>query len=241
MGEEEERARRLQAFQGYAVTGTLLSSAADRAIGAPLPPGHRGEEITDGVLEGPASAVWTRPRTGSMPRRRSSSGCWAGQGCLPFKKGTPGTLHGKAGPRLYQVEEHLEGTFTYPAIGPVHPLLGFQEAGVVWSSRRQSSPERYLDHYREFLQVSGAVGPFLQQGSRFGRELDVACQAKDDLPEAMACNQGGAGESMITTSASPARLPRIVTGDERDLVIPRNLMNSSKWRTSRVFGVHLKG
>jgi ornithine carbamoyltransferase len=58
MGEEEERARRLQAFQGYTLTETLLSSAADRAIVLHCLPAHRGEEITDGVLEGPASAVW---------------------------------------------------------------------------------------------------------------------------------------------------------------------------------------
>ena len=58
MGEEEERAKRLRAFQGYAVTGDLLSSAAERAIVLHCLPAHRGEEITDGILEGPASAVW---------------------------------------------------------------------------------------------------------------------------------------------------------------------------------------
>ena len=58
MGEEEEKARRLQAFQRYAVTEKLLSSAADRAIVLHCLPAHRGEEISDRVLEGPASAVW---------------------------------------------------------------------------------------------------------------------------------------------------------------------------------------
>jgi ornithine carbamoyltransferase len=58
MGEEEERARRLQAFQRYAITEQLLSAAADRAIVLHCLPAHRGEEITEGVLEGPASAVW---------------------------------------------------------------------------------------------------------------------------------------------------------------------------------------
>ncbi|MDD1653802.1 MAG: ornithine carbamoyltransferase [Methanomicrobiales archaeon] len=58
MGEEEERAKRLRAFRGYAVTEDLLASAADRAIVLHCLPAHRGEEITDGVLEGPASAVW---------------------------------------------------------------------------------------------------------------------------------------------------------------------------------------
>ncbi|MDD1656438.1 MAG: ornithine carbamoyltransferase [Methanomicrobiales archaeon] len=58
MGEEEERAKRLRAFQGYAITQELLSSAADRAIVLHCLPAHRGEEITDEVLEGSASAVW---------------------------------------------------------------------------------------------------------------------------------------------------------------------------------------
>ncbi|MDD1659989.1 MAG: ornithine carbamoyltransferase [Methanomicrobiales archaeon] len=58
MGEEEARAKRLRAFQGYAITQELLSSAADRAIVLHCLPAHRGEEITDEVLEGSASAVW---------------------------------------------------------------------------------------------------------------------------------------------------------------------------------------
>ncbi|MDD1651813.1 MAG: ornithine carbamoyltransferase [Methanomicrobiales archaeon] len=58
MGEEEEKARRLQAFQRYTVTEKLLSAAADRAIVLHCLPAHRGEEISDRVLEGPASAVW---------------------------------------------------------------------------------------------------------------------------------------------------------------------------------------
>jgi ornithine carbamoyltransferase len=58
MGEEEEREKRLRAFRGYAVTEDLLSSAADGAIVLHCLPAHRGEEITDGVLEGSASAVW---------------------------------------------------------------------------------------------------------------------------------------------------------------------------------------
>ncbi|MDD1657010.1 MAG: ornithine carbamoyltransferase [Methanomicrobiales archaeon] len=58
MGEEEERAKRLRAFQGYAITEELLSSAADRAIVLHCLPAHRGEEITGEVLEGSRSAVW---------------------------------------------------------------------------------------------------------------------------------------------------------------------------------------
>ena len=58
MGEEEEREKRLRAFQGYAITRELMTSAADRAIVLHCLPAHRGEEISDEVMEGPASAVW---------------------------------------------------------------------------------------------------------------------------------------------------------------------------------------
>jgi ornithine carbamoyltransferase len=58
MGEEEEREKRLRAFQGYAITRELMSSAADRAIVLHCLPAHRGEEISDEVMEGPSSAVW---------------------------------------------------------------------------------------------------------------------------------------------------------------------------------------
>jgi ornithine carbamoyltransferase len=58
MGEEEEREKRLRAFQGYGITRELMSSAADRAIVLHCLPAHRGEEISDEVMEGAASAVW---------------------------------------------------------------------------------------------------------------------------------------------------------------------------------------
>ena len=58
MGEEEEREKRLMAFQGYGITRELMTSAADRAIVLHCLPAHRGEEISDEVMEGPASAVW---------------------------------------------------------------------------------------------------------------------------------------------------------------------------------------
>jgi len=58
MGEEEEREKRLRAFQGYAITRDLMTHASDRAIVLHCLPAHRGEEISDEVMEGPASAVW---------------------------------------------------------------------------------------------------------------------------------------------------------------------------------------
>jgi ornithine carbamoyltransferase len=58
MGQEEERAARLVAFEGFTVDGDLVEQAADDVVVLHCLPAHRGEEITDGVLEGPRSWVW---------------------------------------------------------------------------------------------------------------------------------------------------------------------------------------
>ena len=58
MGQEEERATRLAAFAGFTIDEELVAGAADDVVVLHCLPAHRGEEITDGVLEGPHSAVW---------------------------------------------------------------------------------------------------------------------------------------------------------------------------------------
>ncbi len=58
MGQEEERAARLAAFEGFTVDEALVGRAAADAIVLHCLPAHRGEEITDDVLEGPRSLVW---------------------------------------------------------------------------------------------------------------------------------------------------------------------------------------
>jgi ornithine carbamoyltransferase len=58
MGQEEETQRRRTAFEGYCIDGELLALASDRAIVMHDMPAHRGEEITDEVIEGPRSAVF---------------------------------------------------------------------------------------------------------------------------------------------------------------------------------------
>ena len=58
MGQEAEQERRLRAFQGYRIDAALLGRAAPGARVLHCLPAHRGEEITDEVLMGPASAVW---------------------------------------------------------------------------------------------------------------------------------------------------------------------------------------
>lgn len=58
MGQEEEAAARLAAFRGFSVTKELMSLAASNAVVLHCLPAHRGEEISEEVLEGPQSLVW---------------------------------------------------------------------------------------------------------------------------------------------------------------------------------------
>ncbi len=58
MGQESEQAARLEDFRRYQVDTALLEQAAEDAIVLHCLPAHRGEEITEEVLEGPRSRVW---------------------------------------------------------------------------------------------------------------------------------------------------------------------------------------
>lgn len=58
MGQEDESETRRKAFSGYVVDDTLVGRAASNAIVLHCLPAHRGEEITEAVLEGPRSRVW---------------------------------------------------------------------------------------------------------------------------------------------------------------------------------------
>ena len=58
MGQEQEYERRRRAFQGYQVNAQLLRAAKRDAIVMHDLPAHRGEEITDEVMDGPQSVVF---------------------------------------------------------------------------------------------------------------------------------------------------------------------------------------
>jgi ornithine carbamoyltransferase len=58
MGQEGEAARRHAAFAGFMIDDDLMKLASQRAIVLHCLPAHRGEEISESVLEGPRSAVW---------------------------------------------------------------------------------------------------------------------------------------------------------------------------------------
>jgi ornithine carbamoyltransferase len=58
MGQEDEAEQRRQAFKGYCVDVKLMGLAKPGAIFLHCLPAHRGEEVTDEVIEGPQSRVF---------------------------------------------------------------------------------------------------------------------------------------------------------------------------------------
>jgi len=57
MGQEAERETRREAFARYQISETLMGFAKPSALVMHCLPAHRGEEITEGVLDGPHSVV----------------------------------------------------------------------------------------------------------------------------------------------------------------------------------------
>jgi len=58
MGQEAERDKRLKDFEGFQIDAALLSKAKPKALVMHCLPAHRGEEITDEVIDGPQSVVF---------------------------------------------------------------------------------------------------------------------------------------------------------------------------------------
>jgi len=58
MGQENDGLDRVGPFRPFQINGDLLARADSEAIVLHCLPAHRGEEITDEVIDGPHSAVW---------------------------------------------------------------------------------------------------------------------------------------------------------------------------------------
>ena len=58
MGQEEEKARREQAFAGYMVDRAMMDRAADDALFLHCLPAYRGKEVSAEILDAPDSVVW---------------------------------------------------------------------------------------------------------------------------------------------------------------------------------------
>lgn len=58
MGQEEEKAQRIRAFEGYIVDESLMSLATEDAIFLHCLPAYRGVEVSEAVLEGAQSLIF---------------------------------------------------------------------------------------------------------------------------------------------------------------------------------------
>ena len=58
MGQEDDGLDRIGPFRPYQINDNLLSKADSEAVVLHCLPAHRGDEITDSVIDGPHSAVW---------------------------------------------------------------------------------------------------------------------------------------------------------------------------------------
>ncbi|MCU0578423.1 MAG: ornithine carbamoyltransferase, partial [Desulfobacterota bacterium] len=58
MGQEDQAAERIKFFKAYQVNQELLAAAQAEALFLHCLPAHRGEEVTEEVLEGPQSVVF---------------------------------------------------------------------------------------------------------------------------------------------------------------------------------------
>ncbi len=68
MGQEAEEARRREAFRDYQINSRTLALAKRDALVMHCLPAHRGDEITDDVLDGPSL---DRVRSGREPSARA--------------------------------------------------------------------------------------------------------------------------------------------------------------------------
>jgi ornithine carbamoyltransferase len=58
MGQEAEKAARLEAFKGYTIDAALFSQAKADAIFMHCLPAYRGYEVASEVIDGPQSVIW---------------------------------------------------------------------------------------------------------------------------------------------------------------------------------------
>ena len=58
MGQEDEQEERLRKFRNYQVSRALLDQAADDVIFMHCLPAHRGEEVSEDLLDDPRAVVW---------------------------------------------------------------------------------------------------------------------------------------------------------------------------------------
>jgi ornithine carbamoyltransferase len=58
MGQEADKAKRIQEFAGFTVDSALMAKANTHAIFMHCLPAYRGYEVSAEVLDGPQSVIW---------------------------------------------------------------------------------------------------------------------------------------------------------------------------------------
>lgn len=69
---------RLAAFEAYTVDDALMATAASDAVFLHCLPAHRGEEVTDAVIDGPQSLVWDEAENRIHAQKAVLAWCLAG-------------------------------------------------------------------------------------------------------------------------------------------------------------------
>ena len=77
MGDQDYEAR-LEAFEGYTVDDDLMAAANPRAVFLHCLPAHRGEEVTDAVIDGPRSLVWDEAENRIHAQKAVLAWCFGG-------------------------------------------------------------------------------------------------------------------------------------------------------------------
>ncbi|QLQ12313.1 MAG: ornithine carbamoyltransferase [Brevundimonas sp.] len=77
MGDQDYEAR-LDAFEGYTVDDGLMDQAQGDAVFLHCLPAHRGEEVTDAVIDGPRSLIWDEAENRIHAQKAVLAWCFAG-------------------------------------------------------------------------------------------------------------------------------------------------------------------
>jgi ornithine carbamoyltransferase len=92
MGQEEEQEQRARAFQGYIVDRNLMRLADRGAIFLHCLPAHRGEEVSEEVIEGRQSRVWDQAENRLHVQKAIMAFLMGEQRERAGEKGEPSTL-----------------------------------------------------------------------------------------------------------------------------------------------------
>jgi len=80
MGQEVEAEERRRKFAGFRIDDELLAKAPEEAIVMHCLPAHRGEEITDEVIDGPRSVVFDQAENRMHLQKAILLHCMAAEG-----------------------------------------------------------------------------------------------------------------------------------------------------------------